>query len=140
MSQILQGGSRTASCSCGALKVTARGEPVRVGMCHCFDCQQRTGSVFGIQAWFPRESVTFTSGTPKIYVRTAESGRKIEFRFCPECGTTVWWEAEQRPELIGIAAGTFADTSLPLPGFSSFERHRHAWTTHAGALALVHHE
>ena len=58
----------------------------------------------------------------------------------PNCGTTMWWEAEQRPELIGIPAGTFADTSLPPPGFSSFERHRHAWTAHAGGLALMHHE
>jgi hypothetical protein len=139
MSQNSQDVARVACCSCGALQLRARGVPLRVGMCHCVDCQRRTGSVFGIQAWFPRESVAFLAGTPKVYVRTADSGRTIQFHFCSDCGTTVWWEAEQRPGLIGIAAGTFADATLPAPGFSSYERHRHSWTAHADALPLEHH-
>lgn len=31
--------------------------PVRIGICHCFECQRRTGSVFGVQARFPRQDV-----------------------------------------------------------------------------------
>ena len=79
-------------------------------------------------------------GVPKIYVRTADSGRKIDFRFCPDCGTTLWWTSEQRPDWIGVAAGAFVDKTLPAPGFSSFERHRPAWTTHIDTLPLEHHE
>jgi hypothetical protein len=132
--------TREAICACGAMHLTARGDPVRMGLCHCADCQRRTGSVFGIQAWFPKGAVTVTRGAPKIYVRTADSGRTIDFRFCPECGTTLWWTSEQRPDLIGVAAGTFVDKTLPAPGFSSFERHRPAWTRHLDALAMEHHE
>jgi len=38
--------SRTASCSCGQLRIQVEGEPRGVGICHCLACQQRTGSVF----------------------------------------------------------------------------------------------
>ena len=50
--------TRHASCSCGRLTVTTHGEPVRISMCHCHDCQRRTGSVFGVQARFRRSEAT----------------------------------------------------------------------------------
>jgi hypothetical protein len=31
--------SRTASCSCGQLRVEVQGEPLGVGVCHCLACQ-----------------------------------------------------------------------------------------------------
>lgn len=35
--------ARTASCSCGQLRIQVEGEPRGVGICHCLACQQRTG-------------------------------------------------------------------------------------------------
>ena len=49
--------TRHAACSCGALKLTTTGEPIRVSVCHCLACQRRTGSAFGYQARFPRDRV-----------------------------------------------------------------------------------
>jgi hypothetical protein len=50
--------TRTAHCSCGALRVEVAGEPDAVVACHCGQCQRRTGSVFGVGAFgdsgFPR--------------------------------------------------------------------------------------
>ena len=34
-----------AACSCGQLHLTIEGEPVRISMCHCLECQRRTGAV-----------------------------------------------------------------------------------------------
>ena len=42
--------TRTATCRCGQLRAECQGEPVRVSVCHCLDCQKRTGSVFAAQA------------------------------------------------------------------------------------------
>jgi hypothetical protein len=36
---------RRASGACGQLGVTCEGEPVRISMCHCLACQQRSRSV-----------------------------------------------------------------------------------------------
>ncbi len=41
-----------ASCSCGQSTLVARGDPIRVSMCHCPACRRRTGSTYGAQARF----------------------------------------------------------------------------------------
>jgi len=72
--------TRIATCSCGQLSVTCEGEPVRISMCHCLECQKRTGSTFGAQARWPREKVTI-SGSSTQYVRVGDSGNKVTFIF-----------------------------------------------------------
>jgi hypothetical protein len=68
-------------------------------------------------------------GPSKVYVRGCDSGRKIQLHFCPDCGSTVFWYAEFRPDQIGIAIGAFADPSMPWPTLSVFETTRHPWVT-----------
>gem|GEM_PF-2370499 len=41
---------RAASCTCGRLRSVCSEDPVRVSVCHCRACRQRTGSAFGVQA------------------------------------------------------------------------------------------
>lgn len=117
---------RRASCSCGQLVVLAEGEPLRVAICHCLACQQRTGNVFGVQARFPADKVR-VEGPSKIYRRVADSGRWMEFHFCPDCGATVYYRLEVAPDAIGVPVGAFADTSFPTPAISIHEAHQHPW-------------
>ena len=44
--------TRHAACSCGQLHHTIEGEPSPVAMCHCLECQRRTGAVISNQARF----------------------------------------------------------------------------------------
>src|SRR5579862_692154 len=99
---------RLASCSCGQLTADVTAEPVRVSICHCLACQRRTGSVFGEQARFPRESVTI-SGVSTEYVRVGDEGSRVKFHFCPRCGSTVYYEPEGLEAFVAIPAGAFAD-------------------------------
>ena len=55
-------------------------------MCHCLECQRRTGAVISNQARFRREQVSFAGKATK-WVRTAESGNALTFYFCPTCGS-----------------------------------------------------
>ena len=131
---------RQASCSCRQLRLTCQGEPVRVSMCHCLECQRRTGSAFSVQAWYSRDQVQPAEGTAKRYARVAESGRTVNFGFCPECGGTVFWEAEMRPDMIAVAVGTFADPGFEQPSLSGWERTRHPWTKAIDAEKIEHSE
>ena len=117
---------RRATCACGALEVFCRGEPTKVSLCHCLDCQRRTGSAFGIAAFFERSAVTF-SGKEKCFRRTADNGHAVAFHFCPTCGSTVYWEPERMPGLIAVATGAFADPSFPAPTQSVYPQRRHVW-------------
>ena len=80
---------RRAACSCGQLHLSIEGEPLRISMCHCLECQRRTGAVISNQARFRREQVTF-AGKATAWRRTAESGNALTFHFCPTCGSTVY--------------------------------------------------
>lgn len=118
--------NRIASCSCGQLTAEVKGEPLRVSICHCLACQRRTGSVFGMQARFPRENVAI-SGTSTEYARTGDSGSTARFHFCPACGATVFYELEGPADFIGIPVGAFADPGFPAPRVSVYEDRMHSW-------------
>jgi hypothetical protein len=117
--------TRRATCSCGQLAVTVEGEPIRVSMCHCLACQKRTGAPFGAQARYARANAQI-EGTSKTWVRVGDAGTRIEFQFCPECGSTVHYTMPPS-DWIAIPVGAFADPTFPPPVFSVYEARRHAW-------------
>ena len=129
--------TRQASCSCGQLRVTCEGEPVRISMCHCLECQKRTGNVFGTQARFPRERVTI-EGRATQWTRLGDSGQPITFNFCPVCGSTVYWELTGAPGFVVVAVGGFADPSFAPPRHSVYDDRRHPWVFAAGELPMEH--
>jgi hypothetical protein len=122
-------------CSCGTVRLSLPGPSNLVVACHCVDCQRRTGAPFGVGAFYPVEVVTI-SGAPKEYVRPAASGGKVRFHFCTDCGSTVYWKADNLPALIGVAVGTIADPNFPAPIKSVFEQSKHAWVEIDGAEHL----
>jgi hypothetical protein len=118
--------ARHAACSCGQIRLAIEGEPARISMCHCLACQRRTGAVISNQARFLRDQVAIT-GKAATWTRTAESGSVVTFRFCPTCGSTVYWESESFPEYVVVAIGNFADPDFPAPSVAVWEETRHPW-------------
>lgn len=117
---------REARCGCGALSVRCLGEPTFVALCHCLDCQRRTGSIFGITAFFPEQDVEIT-GASRSWTRSSDNGTSVRFHFCPECGSNLFWYPERKPGMVAVAAGNFADPNFPAPSVSVYEHHRHPW-------------
>jgi hypothetical protein len=116
--------SREAACSCGQLRVTVEGDPVRISMCHCLACQRRTGSAFSMQARWPVERVQVV-GRYTDYVRVSDEGEERTFHFCPDCGATVFYQTD--PDRIAVPIGAFADPSFPPPRVSVWESRRYPW-------------
>ncbi len=130
--------SRRAACSCGLLSLVCEGEPVRISMCHCLECQRRTGGIFGNQAWFERQQISSISGHSTRFKRLSDAGNSVTFQFCPVCGSTVYWEAEALPGLIAVAVGSFADPAFPAPKHSVWERRRHHWVEALCDMPIQH--
>jgi hypothetical protein len=122
---------RTAACRCGRLTARCEGEPVRVSVCQCLECQRRTGSAFSAQARWPHAQVTL-AGEHREWSRRGESGGEIRYRFCPSCGSTVAYVNDTSPGLTAVPLGAFADPDFPPPRFSVWERRQHAWTAILG--------
>ncbi|KRC80182.1 GFA family protein [Sphingomonas sp. Root241] len=122
---------RIATCWCGQLRAECHGEPVRISVCHCLNCQQRSGSAFAAQARFRVEQVRL-SGTSTEWVHIGDSGRAASFHFCQTCGGTGWYRNASMPETIAVPIGNFADPDFPAPHFSVWEGRKHAWVTITG--------
>jgi hypothetical protein len=119
---------KIAHCSCGRLRTEVQGDAELVGACSCGECQRRSGTVLGVSAYWLRKNVNM-SGAASKYTRKGHSGNDVIFRFCPNCGSTVYWELGIQPDWIGIGAGMFNDPDFPQPMISIFEKNKHGWLT-----------
>ena len=117
---------RLATCHCGQLRVCCEGEPVRVSVCHCLDCQKRSGSVFATQARWPEGRVEII-GNFTEWCDIKDDGGTCTFRFCSVCGATVAFFNDGMPDLVAIPVGAFADPLFPIPEYSVFESRKHRW-------------
>jgi len=101
-------------------------------VCHCDNCKRRTGSAFGISAYFDDNQIISKQGTTRVYrIDTAETAQ--ERYFCPSCGTTLYWKVHRFPTTVdiasmtGIAGGCFIDTPLPPPTLSANNNGKCSW-------------
>ena len=123
MQEIHEGG-----CLCKAVRYRVRNKPARTSACHCTACQRRTGSAFGLGAYFREEDVEITGGALKSYEhRSDETRRWLRFQFCPECGTRVTWTAEALPGLRAIGVGTLDDPKWIKVERFGWMRSAHPW-------------
>ena len=147
-----ESGTRKSSCNCGQLSLTYDGpDPERISLCQCYECQRRTGSVYSVQARLPIEHVT-SEGKSTTWTFPTDSGKPAEFRscdsggatyhFCPECGSTVYWEISVAPDILGVAVGAFSDPAFPPPMIAGFEAYGTKWALDVSELPMPggHHD
>lgn len=115
-----------ARCHCGNLDVICVGDPSYVSMCHCDDCQRRTGSTYNVGAWFEKQNITI-SGDSHVYTRIEHDGIEMSYHFCPVCGSSVFWESPRIQTSMGVAVGCFSEVECYRPTVSFFEERRHSW-------------
>jgi len=115
-----------ASCCCGQVRIELAGDPVFNGVCHCDNCRRRTGSAFGWSVYFAETALAEPETASAAYVFESASGRQ-ERRFCPACGSTVYWRSAAFSGLVGVAGGCLATEDLGAPGVSATDSRRLAW-------------
>ncbi len=96
----------TGRCHCGQISFEAEIDPAQVRVCHCTDCQTLTGTAFRTNVASLPGTFVLKSGTPKIYIKTAESGNQRAHGFCPDCGTPLYSVAPgPNPPSYGLRVG-----------------------------------
>ncbi|MCP5403069.1 MAG: GFA family protein [Novosphingobium sp.] len=116
-----------ASCQCGRLQAQVADEarPFTI-LCHCTDCQRRTGSPFGVIGYFPSDAVTI-SGEAREFCRDTYAGNRLTNGFCPSCGSTIYVLLSKNSDMIGVPAGAFTTPHFSPPVISVWEQDRHDW-------------
>lgn len=117
-----------AKCCCGELVIEVLGDPKRYGVCHCANCRRRTGSAFGVSAYFQMSQVKEIFGSSSVYEFESKQSKGSQWRcFCANCGTTLYWNFSDAPEEVGIAGGCFEDGYLAAPEYSAANEKRRYW-------------
>jgi hypothetical protein len=104
-------------CLCGAVRWEGSQPPIVTRVCWCRDCQYLGAGSGTVNACFRTATFTITGATAD-YASVADSGNRMHRRFCPACGTALFSEAEARPHLIFVRAGTFDDPNLAKPAMT----------------------
>ena len=119
---------RIAMCSCGKASIEVKGEPEIHGICHCNNCKQRTGSAFGISAYFKTENIIGINGEFSCYAFHGTQTNSFQQRyFCKFCGTTLYWSLASSPDLTGVAGGCFVEKPLGAPQYSNSYKSKVSW-------------
>ena len=114
------------ACHCGSITFTAEIDPARVMACHCSDCQVLSGSPFRAVA-VARLDEFQLHGTPKSYVKVAQSGNRRAQVFCPECGTPLYATAPENPTSVVIRLGCVAERAQLGPAVQIWQHSALPW-------------
>ena len=73
-------------------------------------------------------SFRLLSGTPKVYVKTGESGNKREQTFCPNCGTPIYsGPIGDGATVVSLRVGTIRQRDQVVPTDQYWFRSAQAW-------------
>jgi len=115
-------------CHCGFIKYEAEVDPENAAICHCTDCQILSGGAFRTALPTPDHDFKLLSGTPKTYVKTAESGRKRAQVFCSECGTHIYATSTgEGPKTLNLRIATARQRDQIRPQRQVWFRSKQDW-------------
>ena len=129
----------TGGCHCGAVRYQADVEdPQRVSVCHCTDCQTLTGSPFRTSIAAAPGTFRIITGVPRVYTKTADSGRRREQAFCGDCGSPLYATSPgAEPRTYNVRVGTIAERRQLRPFRQMWARSRLPWIDEIPACPQV---
>jgi hypothetical protein len=95
----------SGGCLCGGVRFELSEPLVVAGWCHCTRCQRRTGTSGSVQARIAPGSLRILAGEELLRAYEPPDGfLKI---FCSVCGSSMWSQSREDPEVIAIRLGVF---------------------------------
>lgn len=92
-------------CHCGNIAYEATVDPPKSAICNCTDCQTLSGSPWRASVPATAKNFHLLRGTPKVYVKTADTGTKRVQGFCGECGTPIYSTTLDDPQIYNLRLG-----------------------------------
>ena len=123
------------ACHCGNITYQAEIDPEKVRICHCTDCQTLSGTAFRTVVPTPEQDFVVLTGSPKTYIKTAESGEMRAQVFCPDCGAHIYaTSVGLGAKVMGLRVGCIQQRSALTPKKQYWTRSALAWVKDLAAL------
>lgn len=106
---------RSGTCRCGQVQVSVRGDPLRVGLCHCTHCRNESGSAFTYYGvWLVGQ-----------FERSGETSEVHGQHVCARCASPMFSVDDEEAE-IKLGALSDAPTGL-VPTYELWVKRREPW-------------
>jgi hypothetical protein len=129
----------TGGCLCKAVRYQISAPPITSRVCWCRVCQSIGAGGGTVNVCFPRDA-TQIEGVLRDYVSIADSGNVMHRQFCPLCGVHLFSEAEVRPHLIFVRAGSLDDPEIGKPVATIWVSQAPSWACIEDGLPRIEHQ
>jgi hypothetical protein len=119
---------KTGGCMCGATRYEfdAQTPVLMTGHCQCTVCRKLSGSGHSSFVAIPSGVLRLTAPLGK-FTYTADSGNTVHRRFCEKCGSPIFAENDNIPDMIMVYASNLDDSSCFEPGIVVFNASAPSW-------------
>ena len=115
----------TGGCLCGGVRFEVTEQLVSSGYCHCTRCQRRTGTGASASGRIVPGSLRIKSGEELIRSYAPEDG--FHKAFCSGCGSALWSQSPDDPEVISVRLGAFDGDPGIRPAYRTFTAFAASW-------------
>ena len=122
-------------CHCGKIRYEAEVDPGNVLICHCTDCQTMSRSAFRTVVPSNAGSLRLLSGTSRVYVKTAEIGRRRMQTCCANCGSPIYSATgDGDTKVVGLRVGTIRQRDQLIPSDQYWVHSLRPWLQHLARI------
>ncbi len=114
----------TGGCLCGAVRFEVRGRLLDIINCHCSKCRRFNGNVGAYTATLRENLVIVKAEALKWYRSTQDETPNVYRGFCGECGSSLFWDPRNKPNICLAAGAIDPPTELKTGG--------HVWISQKG--------
>ncbi len=112
----------TGGCLCEKVRYKITLPPISRGVCYCRQCQ-KTGGACGIPLLvLRRETFEYSNEALSFYKTKSARGSIVIRNFCRECGSHVFSEISDVPEIVTVKAATLDEFSGIVPQYAVWLR------------------
>jgi hypothetical protein len=112
-------------CLCGGIQYEYHGEITEVAVCHCNQCKQAQGTPFVTNA--PIQTALFYLTQGEQLLKSYYSSENKRRTFCSACGSPLFSQRTDMPEVIRLRLGSVTQGHIPAPQYQIYCDSKAAW-------------
>ncbi len=119
----------SGGCLCKKVRYKISQPPISQGICYCRQCQKAGSPCGNPLLVLHRSTIEITPDTISYCQTVSDRGSTVIRNFCKDCGTHVFSQISDIPDILTVKAATLDDVSAFTPEYL-------VWTESAGASSV----
>ncbi len=118
----------SGTCNFGFVTYKIKNDPILIYVCHCGNCQRRSGSAFGMELVLAADDLEI-EGELACWERVSAAGHRNPVYRCAVCGNVIYDLGAYTPGLAKLMPGTLRNTQDIEPDVHVWVSSAQRWVT-----------